>query len=543
MEILTIKEKGKVLAKEIYKNIYNELFIFSVIVLLYDIIVGFYFKDSPTFRFKYWTFVGFIFVIFIIVYMLMAYEKKLRTQCQNKSAYLKSITKCKQKKNHTNKAIFISIVYLILFIFIGFASISNGIKSIYFYLFTVLFLIPLIIMLLDTFRFIPADECIKYIYNYLKTYSIEPLPKSSEYKDEKDFLNQKDSAYFIIEKLPPGTEKFYPPLKLAIFGVITDILYYYVWEKENAMYYAISFGIFFIYISFLLTYYRKYYSDTIFEIKESLNIDFKINTKEIFDRFFRRFAYIFFYSYFVYWIYSQSHFIDTKKGPDYFNVFFNSIMSHDIVTSIAFGMYFLVIVGSMAMVSDGFGIVPVICNLSKEISLQIKKKEMKIDLYHPDKSAGFRPLGNFCFRMSSLIALPFIIGMPIQLYLYSISNDKHGIVNYMIDEGFNIAFNGVGIAAAIIFVFSIYYINRVIEHVKKERIKKLMDAYKIELNECKSNDVSPKLACIESAMKKLGGIEIPPYGKRKVIGFYSILFVPSILMRLYSFIKDYLKTS
>lgn len=505
MLIHKIMENGKTIAEGI-----PTLAIFSSITLLYDLYWALYFKDSSSFRFKYWIQVGMFYISYMIRYMLIEYKRKLI----RKNAPLKNATFA------------ISMIYLIISLIIGAWSIIYN-DTVVFILFSILFLIPLIFMLADTFRFIPADECLTYVCNYIKdlvNYSIKPSPKKVCSVDEKYFLNQKDEGKFIVEQVSP--ENFHPALKLTIFATITSILYYFAWEKtfNNN---SVALIIFFIYISILLTYYRKDYYDTLSELGTSVNIHFKIKRTEIFDKFIRRSAYIFFYGYFVYWIFSVSHF-KSSTGPNFFNVFISSLLSIDLVIFFAYLLYFLGITGAMAMVSDGFGIVPVICNLSKDISLQIKQMEKNINLYHPDKSAGFRPLGNFCLKMSFLIALPFIIGMPIQLYRYYISTNKQGIINYLIDDPFNVAFMGVGLAGATIFIFSIYYINKLIEEAKKEKLKFLMDIYKDELKECKLDTPSPKITCIDSAIKKIESVVLPPYGKTNVIRFYSALLVPSV---------------
>lgn len=229
MVIHKIMEKGKTIAEGI-----PTLAIFSSITLLYDLYWALYFKDSPSFRFKYWMQVGMFYISFMIIYMLIEYKRKLI----RKNAPVK------------NTAFIILMIYLFISLLIGaWSSIYN--ETVTFILFSILFLIPLIFMLADTFRFIPADECLTYVCNYIKdlvNYSIKPRPKKLCSVDEKYFLNQKDEGKFIVEQVPP--ENFHPALKLIIFATITDIFYYFEVEKTNKMYNAIALVIFCIYCYF-----------------------------------------------------------------------------------------------------------------------------------------------------------------------------------------------------------------------------------------------------------------------------------------------------
>lgn len=517
MGIQGIIEKCEAITKSV-----QFLAVFSSITLLYDLFWALYFKGDSSFRFKYWMQVGIFFVCFIILTILVEYKRKMEHLSRSTDIHLLD---CFDKKTKIKRFYNAGTIYSLIAVFLGlWSSIYNN--TITFILFSILFLVPLIFMLSDTFRFIPADECLNYFNKKIKeldNYSIDPPSKKSEPEEEKYFLNRKDSSKFVIEQIP--REKWYPPLKLVIFAATSVVLDYLVTNNGTNLYYAIGLIIFFIYISILLIQYRKSYYEIVDQFNDSLKINL-IKT-EISDKFIRRSAYIFFYGYFIYWVFSVSYFTKSYTG-NYFEVLVSSFQSSDWITFVDFWLYFIVIVFAMSMVSDGFGIVPVICNLSKDISLQIKRRKIDIDLYHPDKSAGFRPLGNFCLKMSFLIALPFIIGMPIQLYRYDIRTDKVGIINYLIDDSFNVAFIGVGLAGATIFVFSVYYINKLIEERKKEKLQFLMDMYEGELKECKLNPPSSKITCIDSAIKKIENIVLPPYGKTNFIRFYSALLVPSI---------------
>lgn len=589
MVIQGIKKKVNAIIKAV-----PFLALFSSIILLYDIFWALYFKsylkqDDTSFRYNYWIQIGIFYLSFAIISILIGNIRKHPWVYKNK---ITEVIKFKPQINVDESRFIIMLsdnkwipyfsvttlelcirflkkllilvkklrvfilaeIYLIFMLILGWYSLIHN-YEITFILFILFFLIPIIFMLLDAFRFIPADECLTKFLNY----SIKPPEKNVNIEKEMHFLDEKDSGYFIIEKIT--LKNIHPFVFWLIIAIIGIILFYHAWGENHNMYGATFLIIFLLYVGLLLVHYRKSYYETLSELRDSINFNFKINNTEIFDRFIRRLLYIFFYAYFIYWVFSVSHFGDTNEGPNYFEVFISPVMSpllsiftkihimqsvpnvyryNDILIFINFLLYFIGITYAMAMVSDGFGIVPVICNLSKDISSQIKKKEKEIDVYHPDKSAGFRPLGNFCFKMSFLIALPFIIGMPIQLYLYYYYNANpaeninplysNGIANYLINDSLNVAFIGVGIAGATIFIFSVYYINKLIENAKKEKLKILMNKYKKELD-----SKSSEIANIDSAIKKIEGIVLPPYGKTNVIKFFGTLIIPtiSILLNIY----------
>ena len=192
------------------------------------------------------------------------------------------------------------------------------------------------------------------------------------------------------------------------------------------------------------------------------------------------------------------------------------------------------------MIGDGFGILPVIWGLSEKIFENKKDKVLNIKLFHEDKCAGFKPLGDFAFKLSFYIGLPFIIGMPIRI----IQLNKMGLLTLtgLFNDPFSMAFLGVGLASSILFIRSSYYINRKIESYKSEELRKISKKFEKKYTELnKLNDENPKekfeqinhisneIFLLEIEIKKINEVKLPPWGETRIKQFISITVSPTTL--------------
>lgn len=342
---------------------------------------------------------------------------------------------------------------------------------------------------------------------------------------------------FIIQKISDFSKKIFskmifpksnPWLFLAWVTIVADIFWIYMYDLNRFLEGAFWWSFFGFYIFLILSTYKN---NLVILVKKFKNEGLIAENYQIklFSNWWRIPAYIFWYSYFIYF----SKRVFELHGYNLLDSFINFPITY----KIGLLLYtFSWVAVAIPMVGDGFGIVPKVWGLSKDIFENKENPETKINLFHADKCAGFKPLGDFVFKLSLLIGLPFIIGMPIRIY----ELNKTGLLIFegIINDAFSMAFLGVGFASSVLFIKSSYYIYQKIEELKAKKLdeisKELKDCYsklddldKAKSNEVEFNSVLNRIHLLDNEVKKINDVKLAPWGANRIKEFYSVIFLPT----------------
>lgn len=333
---------------------------------------------------------------------------------------------------------------------------------------------------------------------------------------------------FIIEKISEFF-KINPWYFIILITMVADIFWIYMYDFYRFLEGGFWWSVFGLYIFFILSEYKNKLVDL---VKKFRNQDLIVENYQIklYSNWWRIPAYIFWYSYFIYFSIKLFDF----NG---FNLI-ESFIRYSIIYKIGLIAYvFSWVAIALPMIGDGFGIVPKFWGLSKDIFEGKKGGAIKINLFHADKCAGFKALGDFVFKLSLLIGLPFIIGMPIRIYQLN----KIGSLTFMgiINDAFSMAFLGVGLASSVLFIKSSYYIYQKIEEQKANKLddisKDLKKCYtkldlmdKMKPNVVEFNSVLDRINLLDDEVKKINEIRLAPWGKNRIREFFSIIASPTV---------------
>ncbi len=389
---------------------------------------------------------------------------------------------------------------------------------------------------------------------------------------------------FVIEKIS-GFFKVKSLIFLAIVTILADIFWIHMYDLNRFLEGGFWWSFFGFSLLFILSTYKhnlvdlvkRFRNETLMEKSNQLNYSnwrqfpeyisdilkiYKNNFDELVERFrnkdliretdqimlysnwWRIPAYIFWYSYFIYY----SIYVFDLDGNNLIDAFIN----FSFVYKIGLLIYvFSWVAVALPMICDGFGIIPIFWRLSKILFKEYETKEnttLKINLFHADKCAGFKPLGNFVFKFSLLIGLPFIIGMPIRIYVLN----KTGLLTLtgIINDAFSMAFLGVGFASSVLFIKSSYYIYQKIEEHKSKKLdeisKELKECYitlenlnrEKSTNEVELNYLSNRINLLDNEIKKINEVKLAPWGENRVKEFYSIVFIPTTTTLIGTILKS-----
>jgi len=364
---------------------------------------------------------------------------------------------------------------------------------------------------------------------------------------------------FVIEKISDFF-KVRPLVFLTVVTILADVLWIYMFDLNKFLKGGFWWSLFGFYLLFILSTYKRYLVDLVKRfrnedlieksnqlnnsnwkqfpkyisdilktyknnfygfIKSVSNKDSKKENDQIalYSNWWRIPAYIFWYSYFIYF----SIYVFDLYGNNLIYAYINFSFIYKIGLLI---YVFSWVAVALPMICDGFGIIPIFWRLSEIIFKEIEAKEktsLKINLFHADKCAGFKPLGSFVFKFSLLIGLPFIIGMPIRIYVLN----ENGLLSLtgIINDAFSMAFLGVGFASSVLFIKSSYYIYQKIEEHKSIKLdeisKELRECY-ITLenlnrekapNEDELSYLSNKINFLDNEIKKINEVKLAPWGR------------------------------
>lgn len=339
---------------------------------------------------------------------------------------------------------------------------------------------------------------------------------------------------FVIEKISDFF-KVSPWFFIILITLVADIFWIFMTDLYRFVEGGLWWSVFGLYIYFILSTYKHDLVNLVKKFKNEGLIaeNYQI---ELYSNWLRIPAYIFWYGYFIYF----SVKVFDLNG---YNLL-NSLISFSFIYKIGLVVYiFSWVAIALPMIGDGFGILPVIWGLSEKIFEKKEKGKIKFRLFHEDKCAGFKPLGDFAFKISLLIGLPFIIGMPIRIYQLN----KIGLLTFggIFNDPFSMAFLGVGFASSVLFIKSSYYIYRKIEGYKNGRLKEISKKYENcytnlhDLNKENPkekvetiNYISNRIYLLDIEVKKINEVRWAPWGENRIRQFYSIIFSPTILTLL-----------